>query len=413
MVMEKTSNEHLRIDDRLNEDQKAKRVKKVRLLAYLALFIIFILLAAAIALFFYLNKNFESTDNAYVQGNLVSVSSMTEGCATEIYFDQGQFVNEGDILLKLDQSNAIIQVEMAKISLNDALRNVIAIYLKQEDALNQISLREAELSQVQIQAEHRQALSNTNAIAKEQILASNTQLKLAEVNIEIAKSLYQQSLSQIAGSTPLENNLILQAKANLEKALLNLENTTIKSPVTGVVAQRMVQVGQLAGPGQVLFTVVPFNQFWIEANFKETQLENISFGQKVEMFADLYGDEVIFNGSVMGIKPGTGLSFSLIPAQNATGNWVKVVQRVPVIIGINPNDLKDNPLIPGLSMHVKVSIVENEKFNPLYNEPVYELKTSLYNDRLDNIKKEVDDYLKEIATPFLPLISKFMIQKSN
>jgi membrane fusion protein (multidrug efflux system) len=390
-----------------------RRNLKIRKIA----FSILLVLIAAFSLYvikeIYVTANIELTDDAYVQGNLVPISSLANGLVVEILAEHGQYIEEGALLVRLDQTDALINLAQAQNNLDNAVRNVAALYIKAQEAEQEVNLTNIKLNQIKIEASHRQALYSTNAIAKEEILAANTQLKAAEVNNEIAENLLSQSKVQIEGVSPLEHPIVLEAKYNLEKAILNLENTLIKSSVSGVVAERSVQVGQLIQEGQNLFTIVPLEQLWVEANYKETQIKNIAYGQSVEMVADCYGDSVIFKGKISGVRPGTGASFSLLPAENATGNWIKVIQRVPVIISLDQNELKKMPLIMGLSMTVKTIVDAQARFAPIVYEKTSALKTDLYKERLEKIKIKANEYLLTSILPLLPILEKYTVDLSK
>ena len=296
----------------------------------------------------------ESTDDAYVDGDKVIISSQVPGTVVAIAAENTQLVNAGQVLVQLDPTDSASQLDRAGSALAQAVRQVRqqAATAAQYGAL--IQTRQRELARAQVDLERREPLLAEQAIAPEEI-------RHARDNVELARAALQQALRQsyaakalVEGADVADNPAVLQARASYVDAWISTRRNAILAPVTGYVAERSVQLGQRIAPGQSLLTVVPLHALWVDANFKEVQLRNLRIGQPATIKSDLYGGDAIFNGRVIGMAAGTGAAFSLLPAQNASGNWIKVVQRVPVRIEIDANDLKKFPLRIGLSTTVKV-----------------------------------------------------------
>jgi membrane fusion protein (multidrug efflux system) len=296
----------------------------------------------------------ESTDDAYVDGDKVIISSQVPGTVVAIAAENTQLVNAGQVLVQLDPTDSASQLDRAASALAQAVRQVRQQAATADQYGGLILTRQRELARAQVDLERREPLLAEQAIAPEEI-------RHARDTVELARAALQQALRQsdaakalVEGTDVAGNPAVLQARAYYVDAWVAARRNAILAPVTGYVAERSVQLGQRIAPGQTLLTVVPLHALWVDANFKEVQLRNLRIGQPATIKSDLYGGDAIFNGRVIGVAAGTGAAFSLLPAQNASGNWIKVVQRVPVRIEIDANDLKKFPLRIGLSSTVKV-----------------------------------------------------------
>ena len=296
----------------------------------------------------------ESTDDAYVDGDKVIISSQVPGTVVAIAAENTQLVNAGQVLVQLDPTDSASQLDRAASALAQAVRQVRQQAATADQYGGLILTRQRELARAQVDLERREPLLAEQAIAPEEI-------RHARDTVELARAALQQALRQsdaakalVEGTDVAGNPAVLQARAFYVDAWVAARRNAILAPVTGYVAERSVQLGQRIAPGQTLLTVVPLQALWVDANFKEVQLRNLRIGQPATIKSDLYGGDAIFNGHVVGVAAGTGAAFSLLPAQNASGNWIKVVQRVPVRIEIDANDLKKFPLRIGLSSTVKV-----------------------------------------------------------
>lgn len=308
----------------------------------------------------------ESTDDAYVAGNVVPVMPQVAGNVVTLHADDTQLVQAGMLLVEMDPTDAKLALVRSEIQLAQTLRQVQQqmAELKQFDAT--IALRQAELDRVAGDQNRREVLGMTNAVGKEEVLHARQNVVAGKAALQVAIQ-QRNTLQAKLKNTPLaEQPEVRQAAEQVRQAWLDLQRTTILSPVSGVIAKRSVQVGSHVAVGAPLMAVVPLDQLWVDANFKEVQLEHLRIGQPVELSADLYGDKVVYHGEVEGLAAGTGSVFSLLPAQNATGNWLKVVQRLPVRIKLRAEELQQHPLRLGLSMLVTVDVSNTD--GPLITE---------------------------------------------
>ncbi|SET31485.1 multidrug efflux MFS transporter periplasmic adaptor subunit EmrA [Thorsellia anophelis] len=343
----------------LNKDKLAKTSevsKKIKRKVAFSILILTIIILLGFYLFhWYHTGRFEvETDNAYVSGNQVQIMSEISGTVSSIHVDNTDFVNEGDVLVQLDKTDAEQSFEKAQALLATQVRQAhqSVISLKQNQA--NIEEKTIALQQAQSDLARRQALSQSNAIGKEELQHARDAVTLAEASLESAKAQYNANQALVL-DTPIEKQPgVVKAATELKEAWLALQRTTITSPVTGYVSKRSVQVGAQIAPNTPLMAIISADNLWIDANFKETQLNQMRIGQNAKITTDIYGDKVVFNGKIKGIEMGTGSAFSLLPAQNASGNWIKIVQRVPVRIELDANELKQYPLRIGLSSTVVV-----------------------------------------------------------
>lgn len=308
----------------------------------------------------------ESTNDAYVAGNVVPVMPQVAGNVVTLHADDTQLVQAGMPLVEMDPTDAKLALVRSEIQLAQTLRQVQQqmAELKQFDAT--IALRQAELDRVAGDQNRREVLGMTNAVGKEEVLHARQNVVAGKAALQVAIQ-QRNTLQAKLKNTPLaEQPEVRQAAEQVRQAWLDLQRTTILSPVSGVIAKRSVQVGSHVAVGAPLMAVVPLDQLWVDANFKEVQLEHLRIGQPVELSADLYGDKIVYHGEVEGLAAGTGSVFSLLPAQNATGNWLKVVQRLPVRIKLRAEELQQHPLRLGLSMLVTVDVGNTD--GPLITE---------------------------------------------
>lgn len=334
---------------------------------------LFILIAIGWGIWYFIfGASRESTEDAYVHGNLVQITPQVSGTVVAIEADDTDLVRAGDMLIKLDPADADVALQQAQAQLAQTVRQTRTLYV-QNDALDadvevrnaDIVRAQADLARAQSDLQRRQALSKSGGVSGEELLHAQTAFKLAQAAVAQARASAaasrakaQTNLALTHGTTVADHPDVLRAAANLRTAWLNKTRNELPAPVDGMVARRTAQVGQRVSPGTPLMTVVPLDQVWVEANFKEGQLRTMRVGQKATLHADLYGSDVIYHGTIAGLDAGTGSAFALLPAQNATGNWIKVVQRVPVRIALDPEELKKHPLRVGLSMSVEVDLTE-------------------------------------------------------
>ena len=302
----------------------------------------------------------EHTDDAYVAGHQISVSSQVPGTVVEVTVDNTTLVEAGQVLVRLDPVDAATALARAEAQLAQAVRQVRQqrAVAQQQDA--QIAQRKLELARAELDLQLRAPLAAEQAIAAEEVRHAQDAVKLARVGLQQAQQQAAAAHVLVDGGAVRDNPWVADAVARYRDAFVMAHRNAIIAPVRGYVAQRNVQLGQRITPGQPLMTVIALDDLWIDANFKENQLRNLRLGQAVEIESDLYGSNGKFHGRVIGLAAGTGGAFSLLPPQNATGNWIKVVQRVPVKVSLDPQELAQRPLRIGLSTTVYVDTHDRE-----------------------------------------------------
>ncbi|EFI23498.1 multidrug resistance protein A [Neisseria sp. oral taxon 014 str. F0314] len=323
--------------------------------------LLFIIIALGVTLAYFLFwQHEEETEDAYVAGHLVQITPQITGTVRKVMFDDTELVKKGDVLITLDDSDFQLAYDRAQNELIQAIRQNKQQTATNSQAKAQVLLRKADLARAQADLRRRELLSGTDAISGEELSHARAAVVQAQAALKAVEAAETSAQAAIGNNIPLRQQPAVQtAVSRIKDAWLNLQRTQIHAPIAGQVAKRNVQVGQRITQGVPLMAVVPLDNLWVDANFKESQLRKMRIGQSVEMVSDLYGSKVVYHGKVMGLSAGTGSAFSLLPAQNATGNWIKVVQRVPVRISLDPRELRANPLRMGLSMTVKVDISES------------------------------------------------------
>ena len=380
-------------DTQTSSNNKSQQRKKG-----LSIFILLLLLIAigSAAYWFFFIKGFEETEDAYVSGNQVMVSAQVAGNISKINVDNMDPVQAGDVLLELDDTNAKLSFEQAKSNLANAVRQVSQLNYTVKQLKSAVRANEITLAQAQGNLNRRVQLVKDGAIDKESFQHAKEAVELAKANLTTSQNQLDANQALLLDGPLSEQPQIQSAVSNLKQAWLNLERTKIRSPIKGYVARRNAQVGQAVSVGGALMAVVTTDQMWLDANFKETQLTHMRIGQPVEIHFDLYGKDKTFNGKVVGIEMGTGSAFSLLPTQNATGNWIKVVQRVPVRIQLDPQQLIENPLRIGLSATVKVNVSDSQgetlrdqaPATTLYSTNVLQYDESAVNNLIESIIRD-------------------------
>jgi len=324
------------------------------------------------------------TDNAYVGADTAQVTPMVSGQVASVLVSDARTVKRGDVLVRIDDSDARIELDDAEAALAKAQRQFgqtsasgssLAAQLAAKDqaiasAEAQLSSAQAAFEKAQIDLDRRKKLAPSGAVSADELSSAVNSYAAAKGGLDFARSAVHQAISTrgaaqgdlaanralIEGTTVATNPDVLAAQARVDQARLDLSRTVIRAPVDGVVTGRAVQIGQRLAPGVAIMKLVPIGQLYVDANFKEGQLAHVKPGQKVELTSDLYGSGVIYHGVVAGFSGGTGSAFALIPAQNATGNWIKIVQRLPVRVALDPRELATHPLRVGLSMDADIAI---------------------------------------------------------
>ena len=317
-------------------------------------------------------RHVETTDNAYVAGNVVQITPQVGGTVVSIGADDTDYVKAGQLLVKLDPADARVALDQAEAQLAQTVREVRTLYANNSTLQAQVSLRSADLARAQADAarlqddvNRRAPLMASGAVGREefqhataQVIAAKSTVTAAQAAVLAAQEQLAASQTQTEGTTIEQHPNVQRAAARVREAYLAVQRAQLVAPLDGHVAKRGVQVGQRVQAGAPLMTLVALNDLWVDANFKESQLQNLRIGQPAELVADVYGTKVTYHGTIAGLGAGTGSAFALLPAQNATGNWIKVVQRVPVRIALDPREVAEHALRVGLSMEVKVDTAD-------------------------------------------------------
>ena len=386
------------MSDQQTDTQNSSNNKSQQRKKGLSIFILLLLLISigSAAYWYFFIKGFEETEDAYVNGNQVMVSAQVAGNISKINVDNMDPVQAGDVLLELDDTNAKLSFEQAKSNLANAVRQVSQLNYTVKQLKSAVRANEITLAQAQGNLNRRVQLVKDGAIDKESFQHAKEAVELAKANLTTSQNQLGANQALLLDGPLSEQPQIQSAVSNFKQAWLNLERTKIRSPIKGYVARRNAQVGQAVSVGGALMAVVTTDQMWLDANFKETQLTHMRIGQPVKIHFDLYGKDKTFDGKVVGIEMGTGSAFSLLPTQNATGNWIKVVQRVPVRIQLDPQQLAENPLRIGLSATVKVNVSDSKgetlrdqaPATTLYSTNVLQYDESAVNNLIESIIRD-------------------------
>jgi len=325
--------------------------------ALLILVAVVLIAGIAWALYYFLvGRWHEGTDDAYVQGNIVSITPQAQGTVVSIGADEGMKVTAGQVLVQLDPNDARVAYEQAVANLANTVRQVRGLYSTVDASHADIASNEVNVQKARADVARRSGLVATGAVSAEELAHAREALSAAEAALSSSRGAASRENALVDATSLPDQPQVQAAAAQLRAAYLNLQRAAIVAPVSGYVAKRSVQLGQRVQPGMPLMTVIPLEQVWVDANFKETQLGQMRLGQPVELTSDVYGSDVKFKGRLASLGLGTGSAFSLLPAQNASGNWIKIVQRVPVRITLDPQQLAAHPLRLGMSMSTDVTI---------------------------------------------------------
>jgi membrane fusion protein, multidrug efflux system len=306
--------------------------------------------------YFLIGRYSVSTDDAYVQASTAQITPRIDGTLVSVPVRDTDHVHQGQVLATIDPADAELAVQQAEANLNLARQRVTQYFANVASAKAQVAAREADLARAKVDYNRRAALAQTGAVSGDELTTARNGLETGEAALDQAKEQLAAQQALVPNGNIADNPEVRAAEVALARAKLDLERTVIRAPIDGIVAQNSAQVGQRVQAGSSLMTVAPVGQAYVNANFKESQLSSIHPGLPVTLTSDLYGSDVVFHGTVVGLGGGTGSAFSMIPAQNATGNWIKVVQRLPVRIALNPAELEQHPLRVGLSMNATVHL---------------------------------------------------------
>lgn len=355
---------------------------------------IFLLIALSWLIYWLIWGQFELyTDDAYVNGNMVQLMPQVAGTVIKINTDETQFVTEGQVLIRLDPADYVIALQKAKADLAQTVRQVRQYFENAAQAQQNVLLDKANLVKARLDLKRREGLVGDRAVSREEMQHYKTAVEAAQASYDLALHQLDAALALIANAHLYTHPLVEAAKANLKTAYLNLQRTTIAAPVTGYVAKRNAQLGQQVSMNSAMLAIIPLNNTWVDANYKESSLNDIRIGQPTILYADAYPG-VTYHGKVVGLNAGTGSAFALLPPQNATGNWIKIVQRLPVRISLNSEELKKNPLQLGLSMRVTIDI-HNLSGSRLAKTTTSEFKyqTKVYQKQLAKVEPLINEIL--------------------
>jgi len=336
-----------------------KNGKRKRALLALAT-VVLVAMVAWLLWYLLVGRWHQDTDDAYVQGNMVSITAQTAGTVVSIGAEDGMKVVAGQALVQLDPNDARVAFEQAKANLANTVRQVRGLYSAVDAGQADLRARQVAIAKARADVARREGLVASGAVSAEELAHARNELAAAEAALSASRGQLSRNRALVDATTVNDQPQVQAAAAQLRAAYLNLQRAAIVAPVTGYVAQRTVQLGQRVQPGMPLMTVIPLEQVWVEANFKETQLAKMRLGQPVELTSDVYGGDIEYSGKLASLGLGTGSAFSLLPAQNASGNWIKIVQRVPVRIELDPKQLAAHPLRLGMSMSVDVTIRDQD-----------------------------------------------------
>lgn len=347
--------------------------------------VIALLIAGAYAFYwFHFSRQFVVTNDAYVAGNLIPLKAQTSGTVVDVRVDNTQFVKQGDVLVRLDGLQAQVSLEQAQANLAQSVREVETLFSKSAMLRQKLISKEAILHHSQRDLARYQSVATDGVVSAQQI--ENTQFQVREQEAEVAQLRAELGGAEalIQNTSPANNPKVLQAIAQFKQAYLDNARQEIVAPVSGYVAKRSVQIGDQVRPETSLMIIVPLNYLWVEANFLENELVNVQPSQPVEITVDLYGSKVVYHGEVLGLAAGTGSVFGLLPPDNATGNYIHIVERVPVRIGLNALELQANPLRPGLSSFVRIDTRSKGQSVLKPITPTVNYQTDVYSHQLEN-----------------------------
>lgn len=364
------------------DDASLRRQRNRRRLAVTAAFV---LTGAAYGVYWWtVLRYWVQTDNAYVTGNLVPVAAQATGIITQVLFEETQFVNRGDVLIRLDEHEAYAALGRARGRLGETVRRINALFLTQRQVGEKLAARRARLDVIRHDVERYRKAAPTGAVSKQTLQNATDQLQALEADVRETEAEYDALDAQIGGTTVMEHPAVELAKHEFIEAHLEYARQRILAPVSGYVAKRKAQVGDRVRPGANLMTIVPLDHLWVEANLRETELSEIRPGQPAEIRVDLYGGKHTFHGTVEGLVPGTGSPFALLPPDNSTGNFIHIIERVPVRIALAADEIREYPVRPGLSTVTKIRIGEpgQSVWSSLAKADTDEYQTDVYGDEL-------------------------------
>ena len=380
-----------------NADTVAAPKNGKRRKALLLLLLVIVVVGAAWTAWYLLVARWhQDTDDAYVQGNVVAITPQAVGTVVSIGADDGMKVSAGQVLVQLDPNDAEVAYQQAVANLATTVRQVRGLYSSVDAGQSDLAARQVAVQRASADVSRREGLVAGGAVSAEELAHARNELAAAQAALAASRGNLSRNRALVDATSLTGQPQVQAAAAQLRAAFLNRQRSAIVAPVSGYVAKRTVQLGQRVQPGMALMTVIPLEQVWVDANFKETQLADMRIGQRVELHSDLYGKQVTFDGKLASLGLGTGSAFSLLPAQNASGNWIKIVQRVPVRIELDPKQLAEHPLRLGLSMSVDVDIHDRSGAVLAAAPPAKALLTTeAYAKQLHDADARIDEVIRE------------------
>jgi membrane fusion protein (multidrug efflux system) len=356
-------------------------------------------LAAIIGLgidYFAIAHNKVETSDAYVNGNLVRLTPQISGTVIAINTDETLFVRRGQVLVELDPHDAEVSLAQAKASLGQSVRDVAQLFAQEARDVAAAHAQQTLFTQATQDLERDVSVFAVHGVSDETIKHDEHAVRVARLSLDQAQATLASTRAQIVGANPETHPRVLQAEANLRSAWLTAARTRVVAPVSGYVVRRAVQLGQQVGPSTEMLAIVPVESVWVDANFKENQLRAVRIGQPVQVSADMYGSHVTYHGRVLGLQAGTGSALAVLPAQNASGNWIKIVQRLPVRIGLDSAELARHPLFVGLSTTVHVD-VQDQGGAALSQQPSWQagVNTDAYASQIFGADAEIKTILAD------------------
>lgn len=383
-----------------------KKRKKLLILISL-IFLVLLLLVLVYWIFF--GQFREYTNDAYVGGNRVELTSQISGSVVSIYADDTDYVKAGQLLLELDPTEAIIRLESAKAKLAQSLRDVVKLFETVKELEAQAEIDQAELIKTTQDYEHRENLVESGGVSVEDFEHAEAALKTAFNALLVTHHRLKAAIAQIDHTTVITHPLVEEGKNTLRDAWVNLKRCKIYAPVSGIVSQRKIQVGEWINPTQPLLAIVPLDQIWADVNYKEVQLKHLRIGQPATIHADIYGSHVTYHGKVAGLTGGTGAVFSVLPPQNATGNWIKIVQRLTVRVHFDLDEIQKNPLLLGLSLEVTTNTHDRSGLrlsSVSIEKPQFE--TDIFDRQLEGVDLFIEEIIKNNVDPVYLSEQRFM-----
>jgi len=337
------------------------------------------------------------TDNAYVTGNLVPVAAQASGIITQVLVEETQSVTKGDLMIRLDEHQAFAELGRARGRLGETVRRVAALFIRERQLSERVAARMARLNLIRHDmARYRQA-SPSGAVSRQIVQNANDQLRALEAEVREAEAEYEAVTAEVGGTTVMEHPAVQLAKHELIEAYLEYSRQQIRAPASGYVAKRKAQVGDRVKPGTMLMTIVPLEHLWVEANLRETELRDVRPGQPAAVTVDLYGDQHTYHGTVEGLVPGTGSVFAMLPPDNTTGNFIHIVERVPVRIALAKEEVREHPIRPGLSTVTEIDVGGSGQsvWTSLATANTEEYETDVFADELTTAESMAQEIMAE------------------